>query len=109
MPAHCNHCVRMRSHHKNCPRRILNAPLCRHCRTRLVKRPRGLCWACYQSAARDLYPPQHEQRIGCGVGAVLVYDCEPTTAAPGSEAKLAVLEFRAANRQRLFHPADATA
>lgn len=83
---------------------------CRHCKLGLRSRPRGLCWTCYYTPAIcDLYPstskfgvrgisgPQH-----CNVPLP-----EPTHHEPGSYAKLAVFEDRAAAHQALFHPLDA--
>lgn len=85
-------------------------PLCRHCGQHPIARPRRLCWGCYyRPGVRDLYPNPNEQRYGNGVGLAHVRDCLPTTALPGTPEKLAVFQFRAANRQRLFHPMDATA
>ncbi len=69
-----------------------------------------MCWSCYHTpGVRDLYPlsPHHANRRGAGLGAVNYAPYEPTSALPGTPAKFAVLEQRAANCQPLHHPQDA--
>jgi hypothetical protein len=68
-----------------------------------------LCRSCYYTpGVKELYPPTTKSaRHGADNftgGAPLP---APTAAAPGTPEKLAVLEWRAALRQALFHPADA--
>src|SRR5262245_18184497 len=83
-------------------------PVCRHCcnPSRRVNRPRGLCWSCfYNPAVRDLYPPQSQ-----------VHDDppadtrppppRPTSAEPGTEAKILVMVARARRRHELHHSDD---
>jgi hypothetical protein len=85
-------------------------PVCKHCRDHKVNRPRGLCWTCYYTpGVKEMYPSGSKYaRRGVGNGnnnaplATL-----PTTAAPGTPEKQAVLEERARNRQALWHPLDA--
>ncbi|MCS6865840.1 MAG: hypothetical protein RMJ56_12690 [Gemmataceae bacterium] len=84
--------------------------ICRHCSKSKVNRPRGLCWTCYYTpGVKDQYPPTSKfarRGIGnfCGKAPLPPV---PTTAAPGTPEKLAVLEQRARLKQALFHPADA--
>lgn len=79
---------------------------CGHCRHRVLYR-RGACWRCYQTPGVVLRPPHPYARRGTGLhagrgrpGAV------PTDAAPGTEAKIAVLAARAELGQELHHPGD---
>ncbi len=83
---------------------------CRRCTHCKVNRPRGLCWSCYYTpGVKDQYPPisKYGRR---GVGNVIgnrPLPAIPTTAAPGTPEKLAVLEARAKALCSLFHPDDA--
>lgn len=90
---------------------------CRHCGRPKVNRPRGLCWTCfYAPGVRDKYPS--ESKFHPLANAVveeeadfngrIVEPDEPTTALPGTEEKVRVMIQRAALRQGLFHPNDAT-
>ncbi len=84
-------------------------PLCRHCVKRPVNRSRGLCWTCYYTPAiRDLYPSTHPCAAR-GYGDVYhnapLADA-PTSARPGTEAKILVMIARAERRECLFHPGD---
>jgi hypothetical protein len=83
-------------------------PLCPACGLRIVN-TRGLCRVCRngQLAAGLLEPSQFagSREIPDFNGPGL--PCEPCDARPGSEAKLAALEQRAAAGQRLWHVADA--
>lgn len=96
------HCAKQRHYDARRRRRV-----CRHCGTARVNRPRGLCWACHNDPAiRALYPSSANHG---GVG----NDCrgltpppEPTTAEPGTEAKMVVLCERAALGQQLWHRGD---
>ena len=85
-------------------------PICRHCRDakRPVNRPRGLCWYCfYTPGVKELYPT-FAPRSSVGIfRAGFPAPPIPTTAAPGTPEKLAVLEKRARDGQHVFHPADA--
>ena len=84
--------------------------ICRHCSQSKVNRPRGLCWSCYYTpGVKDMYPSTSKYaRRGLGnfSGNAPLPD-SPTTAAPGSPEKLAVLEKRARLKTAIFHPADA--
>jgi hypothetical protein len=91
-------------------RPVIAVARCRHCQTAKAVRPRGLCFRCYYSpGVRDQYPST--SKFGRrGVGNFFrnaPSPVEPTTAAPGSLEKLAVLEMRARLRQSLWHPLDA--
>lgn len=82
---------------------------CRNCATRKGSRPRGLCYTCYQDGA---IRAQHKGAIGHGIEGQRVrpgkrLPAEPTTALPGSEEKIRVLEARAARGEQLHHPQDA--
>ena len=83
---------------------------CRHCGRAKVNRPRGLCWSCYYtSGVRDRYPStskyarQGEGNFFGGTAQPPV----PTTAAPGTPEKMAVLEYRLKHKLALWHPLDA--
>lgn len=90
---------------------------CKHCGGGPVNRPRGLCWACYYTpGVKDRYPilyslgPQGRPKggyYGLGNGNFTGTLPEPTEALPGTPEKIAVLEYRAANGQQLWHPQDA--
>ncbi len=84
--------------------------LCRHCHQAHVARPRGLCWVCYYTpGVRELYPPTSKfARRGLGLSAARALPPQPTPALPGTPEKIAVLAQRAALRQELWHPDDAT-
>lgn len=84
--------------------------ICRNCSKCKVNRPRGLCWSCYYTpGVKDLFPSTSKfarRGVGNFTGNAPLPDA-PTTAAPGSPEKLAVLEHRAKMKQALFHPFDA--
>ena len=84
--------------------------VCRRCAKCKVNRPRGLCWSCYYTpGVKELYPSTSKyarRGVGNFTGNAPLPDA-PTTAAPGTPEKLAVLEQRAKLKQALFHPADA--
>lgn len=85
---------------------------CLHCRRNKPQRhKRGLCFRCYhhEPGVRSQYPTSGSKyaRRGIGHGGGLNPPDEPTAAVPGSEAKVAVLEQRAAAGLRLWHPEDA--
>ena len=81
--------------------------MCRHCGNPRSRRPRGLCWTCYESdVIRGLYEPKNPN----GYGPTGTYRlAEPTDALPGTEEKVRVMEDRAARGLALFHPDDAQA
>ena len=85
--------------------------ICRHCQKSKVNRPRGLCWSCYyRPGVRDQYPSTSKyarRGVGnfCGTAPL---PATSTSAAPGSEEKIAILAERAKNRQSLWHPDDLT-
>jgi hypothetical protein len=89
----------------------IKAPACcRNCGRAKVNRPRGLCWSCYYTAGvRERYPSV--SKFGHrGIGDEYrntVLPPIPTTAAPGTSEKMAVLETRARMGQALWHPLDA--
>lgn len=91
-------------------RYTIGRSVCRHCRRGVVRRPRGLCWPCYYApGVRDQYPSTSKYaRRGAGNyhHAAPPPDA-PTTAAPGTPEKVAVLAARVEARQSLWHPADA--
>lgn len=82
---------------------------CRHCNRGRVNRPRGLCWGCYYTpGVKDQYPPtgMAARRLGNFAGQSLPLGT-PTTVAPATPEKLAVMEERARLKQCLWHPLDA--
>ncbi len=84
--------------------------LCRHCQKVKSNRPRGLCWSCYyRPGVRDQYPSTSKYaRRGVGdFHGRTKLAAEPTTARPGTEAKIAVLAERARLGLSLWHPLDA--
>ena len=85
--------------------------LCRHCRSHLASRPRQLCRECYlDRSVRERYPSTSKYgRRGPGhfYGTTMLPP-EPTRALPGTPEKVTVMAERAARRQSLFHPDDAT-
>ncbi|HYH68671.1 MAG TPA: hypothetical protein VD866_28520 [Urbifossiella sp.] len=85
--------------------------VCRNCSKSKVNRPRGLCWSCYYTPGVKEQFPSTSKYARRGVGnfnGLAPLPDAPTSAAPGSPEKLAVLEQRAKLKQALFHPADAT-
>jgi len=91
-------------------RPVVTVPKCRHCQGARATRPRRLCFRCYYTpAVRDRYPSESKygrRGVGnfCGNAATPFV---PTSAAPGTLAKLAVLEERVRLRHALWHPLDA--
>ena len=83
---------------------------CRHCRHPKVTRPRGLCWRCYaEPGVRDQY--QSTSKFAARPDVRDSYSTRPlpatpTTAQPGSQAKVQVLRERAARGEALHHPLD---
>ncbi len=83
---------------------------CRHCHKNKARADRrGFCWACSRKpAVRQQYPETSKYgRRGVGIRAKGRPACQPTTALPGTEAKVADLAARAAAGQHLFCDADA--
>lgn len=84
-------------------------PLCRHCRLKRADRARGLCNRCYDlPGVKELYPitSKYARRgVGNFAGGTAL-PAAPTTAAPGTPEKLAVMEERAKAGRAIFHPAD---
>ncbi|MFO0802012.1 MAG: hypothetical protein U0791_02660 [Gemmataceae bacterium] len=87
---------------------------CRHCGQPRPIHSRGLCRACYGDPdVKRLFPRLYGEnrakyaRRGAGNTTGPRPLPEPTTAAPGSPAKLATLIERAERGFLLFHPADA--
>jgi hypothetical protein len=80
---------------------------CRHCgQARAIQR-RGLCHACYYTpGVRDLYPSTSKYGQRDLDRRDRPPPATPTSARPGSEAKVRVLEERAARGEALFHPLD---
>jgi hypothetical protein len=84
--------------------------LCRHCQRVNSNRPRGLCWSCYYTpGVRERYPSTSKfARRGVsdfnGRAGLAVM---PTSAPPGSDEKVRVLEERARLGLSLWHPLDA--
>lgn len=84
--------------------------MCRHCNRVPSNRPRGLCWSCYYTpGVRDLYPSTSKfaRRGVCDFNGKIKPPSGPTSAMPGTEEKVAILEQRAARGEGLWHPADA--
>ncbi|MBY0525072.1 MAG: hypothetical protein K2R98_16830 [Gemmataceae bacterium] len=82
---------------------------CRHCNQAHVTRPRGLCWSCYyKPGVRGLYPSTSKfARRGAGlVSHRHRAPTRATTAAPGSEEKIAVMMERLERGESLFHEDD---
>jgi len=85
-------------------------PVCKHCQKSKVNRPRGLCWTCYYTPGVKEQFPSTSKYARRGVGnfngnAPIPF--MPTTAAPGTPEKMAVMEERAKMKQALWHPLDA--
>lgn len=82
--------------------------LCGHCQARVVSRPRGLCVHCYNipkiRATRVSKNAEHYIEKATKIDSTWV----PTTALPGSEEKIAIMQKRFARRQPIFHPKDAS-
>ena len=88
----------------------MQKPLCRHCHSAVVGRPRGLCWHCYYVAGvRELYPSTsiYGQRGVPDRYGVLPPPAEPTAFLPGSAGKVRVMRQRAEAGTALWHPGDA--
>lgn len=83
---------------------------CKHCHKNKVNRPRGLCWTCYYTPGVKEQHPSTSKYARRGEGNFngnAPTPPEPTTAAPGTPEKMAVLAMRAKLKQALWHPDDA--
>jgi hypothetical protein len=79
---------------------------CRHCQRYVFLRPRKLCCPCFKNlAVRALYPTATKHARDHYRDPPPAP--EPTTAPPGTRAKLAVLAARVAAKVLLHHPEDA--
>lgn len=101
-------------------------PICLNCNSNAEQRKRGLCKSCYQRknvrlkfpAMKLGRPRKHVVEREAIAGAVnsedfdtekvLPDDDSSTDAVPGSEAKMRVMEDRAARGRCVFHPGDLT-
>ncbi|CAN5517567.1 hypothetical protein BH11PLA2_BH11PLA2_09510 [soil metagenome] len=95
---------------RDCKRDVTAFACCRHCGRAKVNRPRGLCWSCYYTVGVKERYPSTSKFANRGIGNVFrnaVLPPIPTTAAPGTPEKMAVLEMRARMGQALWHPLDA--
>lgn len=84
--------------------------ICRHCHKADVKRPRGLCWACYYTpGVLALYPSTSPYaRRGLGQDSNYVKaPRRPTKAPPGTTDKVRVMQSRCKRGLALHHPGDA--
>jgi hypothetical protein len=91
---------------------VSSQPVCLHCSARRASQARGLCHRCYpELSIRLRYPIARRKRrfypAGLGCKEYRRELPHPTTARPGSEAKVAVLAYRAENELLLWHPRDA--
>jgi hypothetical protein len=82
--------------------------VCQHCLASPASRPRGLCWCCYYApGVREQYAPVGKCGLrGVGHTGAALDTPAPTTASPGSPAKVAELARRVALGQSLWHPQD---
>ena len=84
---------------------------CQHCHQKPGRHPRGLCWNCYYVLdVRHLYPSTSKfaNRGVTDTHSQRSLPAAPTTATPGTLAKVEVLVERAAAGTGLWHPYDAT-
>jgi hypothetical protein len=85
---------------------------CKHCKGMYGSlRGRGLCYRCHgDSVIRNQYRMVGDfkfvRRGVCESNCVPTEQPEPTRTLPGTPEKVAVLEYRAANNQVLWHPLD---
>lgn len=109
----CRHCHDRRGRspgrrHTAAPARTC-AARCRHCGRANPNRPKGLCWTCYyRPGVREQYAPvsPHGRRSKPDVNGAVPPAPAPTSALPGTPAKVAVLIERAAQGVSLWHPED---
>jgi len=82
---------------------------CAHCGVRAATRPRRLCGRCYgdRRVRRQYGPAGPRGRRGFDAYGRRPLPLAPTSAPPGSAAKVLILAERARRRQQLFHPGDA--
>lgn len=85
--------------------------ICLHCRRSCRRKARGLCWPCYYTPeVRRLYASRRgdawhglpDRQPGESPAPA----AGPTSALPGSAAKIAALAERAARGEELFHGED---
>lgn len=86
---------------------------CRNCLKAPASRlwRRGLCWPCYQTpGVRTKFPVNEKVKRRGVMNGFLTPPLppEPTSAVPGSEAKVEVMRARAEAGYCIFHPGDAT-
>jgi hypothetical protein len=83
------------------------------CGNLAARRKRGLCWSCHRSPrVRHRFPLRPsgypvKTATGGGLTGQRPLPATATSALPGTEAKILVLQARAARRQQLHHPDDA--
>lgn len=87
---------------------------CRHCSTRKVTRPRGLCWSCYYTPgvkrlyfATSKYAPSYAKPNDDEPVVLFDLPSQPCYALPGSPERLATLAGRVSQQEPLWHPDDA--
>lgn len=84
--------------------------MCAHCRWRLCCRPRGLCFACHLDPSTRMQHPMKDSptnRRGVGNGfKTAPFPACPTSARPGSQAKVDVMAARVLAGEGLWHPLD---
>lgn len=82
-------------------------PKCRHCKTNIALRPRGLCSRCYMTTTiRTQYPISTCKYMNRGTGHGGQSEPVPTDHPPGSPGKVEELARRAAACLALWHAAD---
>lgn len=86
---------------------------CRHCGRTLTIRSRGLCQTCFdRPGVKESYPHlpspfnAYMTRAGHRLTGSGADDPQPTSAVPGTDEKIRVLEYRASQGYSLFHPLD---
>lgn len=85
---------------------------CRHCKREMRIYGRGLCYTCFTTRSiRVMYPRGSHGGIanvkrGDGVDNARRPASCPTSAQPGSVEKIAVMQWRAAMGEEVFHPQD---
>lgn len=83
--------------------------ICRHCQSKFVNRPKGLCFSCYYTpGVRGLYRSQSKfGKHGIGLGNAPKPAAGPTGCLPGTLRKMVVMRRRAMAGQTIWHPLDA--
>lgn len=114
---HCRECCERRTKHPSglCKGCRAGRILCLHGCGRLAHEQagigghgkRGLCKTCYATPAiKRLYPPRRRTSEVGLPSRRRQLPVEPTEAMPGTDAKIQILEERAARDEYLFHPQD---